>query len=192
MHFIIYRHSADETDSLCIAQIVIKLGKGTWSGEDIRLECSSAAVSIVPIAVCCGVIDAAVCIEPVGRLGRIVECRIGHHATVGVVLIRIHSLGIDVKRKMLVEEIRRKAQVQSSPIVSGSIQCSFLSEISDRSSIRHPVTHLSTDAHIVFRRKCSPEDKVLPVCKIFAGQFLHSVTRGSARRIYLGIKRHQL
>ena len=60
VHLVIHRNSADETDRLRIAQIVIQLRKRARTHQNIRLECSSLAVAIVPVAVCGRIVDAAV------------------------------------------------------------------------------------------------------------------------------------
>ena len=93
---------------------------------------------------------------------------------------------------MLVQEVRRKSQVRGPPVISRTAQGALLAEICGRSTIRHPVLHISIDAHIVVSGEGSPEHKVLPVGRRSSGQFLDPVTRSSAFRIYFRIELLQL
>ena len=151
MYLVIGRHPADEPSGQGEAEVVIKHGKRARSDEDIRRKVDSTAVSVVPVAVGRGVVDAAVLIPPVRIPGRVEEGRLAYGTSVRVVGIRDDSLGADVKAQMLVQEVRSKVKVQCTSIIAGFLEGSLLAVVGHGSPVRHPVLQISVETHIVLR-----------------------------------------
>ena len=191
MNLIISRYSSYESSGQGVAEVVIKHRKRARADQDVRREVDSSAVSVVPVTVCSGVIYGSVRIPPVRILSRIEERGLTHCSTVRIIRIRHHTFGADIKAQMLVKEVRSKIQVQCSSVITGVLEGSLLTAVCHGSPVRHPVLHISIKAYIVFGRKGSAEDQVLPVGIGITCQLCNPVARRRSCRIYLSIKRPQ-
>ena len=93
---------------------------------------------------------------------------------------------------MFIQECRRESNIYSTPVVTGFLQSSLLTQICYRGPVWHHVPDISGDTDIVVGREGCTEDKILPVCEAVTHEFSDPVTRRCSFRIDLSIEVHKL
>ena len=117
MYLIVNLGISDETEGIDMIVPVIEQRKRSGAEKGVRSEILTPSFSIVPETVGGAVVNGAVLISPIGILSRVEESRRADNSSVCTFLVRVHTLGVEVDGEVLVEEVRRKAEVEGSPVI---------------------------------------------------------------------------